>query len=635
MTQHRFAPLLRLSPSIARIVHSGRSALAALLAGGVLSAPFAPAAATPSSATWPAAGDEVVQLEKFSVEAQRLQETFRLENATSATLLSADLRDLPLNIAVLPADVIHAQAITDLKGALTRLAGINTRGGHVRTFGSFVGRGFPIDGERSGYLKNGIPFFGVDAPAADVAHLDRIEYLRGASALLYGAGEPGGAINYVYRAPSPHAAYAAEVTFGTDDIVRGEADATGPLGTPTLLYRASLGWENSQGWIDYDYTEKFAPALQLAWQPTAATRVHLLGEFTRLDTNPIAADTYLSRGTRGSIVRLPKERYLGHTNDYSEERSDALQLTATHAFSAEWSALLQLGLSGVEREQGNTGYFSSVNPNGLPASGLLNRLVFDQRRTTEGRYGAAHLNWQGETGPLRHNALIGVNASEGDMHNINGFSSSIAALASAFATPVTPIDPFAPTHTAYPHLRNFGDSPPFSPLEWTYVNQGVNVQDLIHLPAARLHVLLGGRFSRYELEVHRSQNHAGVNTLATSFRPLTNEKFIPRAGIVWEFAENTSVFASYSESFVGPFSAARGPGGALLDEPEIGVQYEAGLRRTMLGDRVAVSLALYDLTKENVIVGTAVPNVSIQDGEQRSRGVEFDFSGAVVTGWNV
>lgn len=628
MHSHRFNLVLELDSAARgwlRLPRATRACRTAALAA-VMALPLA---AQPQPA---ATGGEIVALEKLSVEAERLRETFRLERATSATLLSADLRELPLNIAVVPVDLVRSQGIADLKGAVTRISGINTRGGHVRTFNAFVGRGFPIDGERSGYLKNGIPFFGVDAPAADVAHLDRIEYLRGASALLYGAGEPGGAINYVYRAPQARAAAAAEITVGSYDTYRGSFDATGALGGEQLTYRASVGWEDSKGWIDYDYTQKFAPALQLAWQPRPGTRVHLLGELTVLDTNPINADTLLTQGSRGSIYRLPKERYLGHANDYSEERSDALQLTVTHELTPALSLLAQAGLSGIAREQGNTGYFNSVNPAGIAADGTIARLVFDQRRTTEGRYAAVHLNWQIESGGVGHKLLAGVNASEADMHNINGFSSSVATLAPAFSSPVSRLNVFNPAYADYAHLRNFSDSPPFNHLEWTYLNHGLNAQDLVSIPALGLHVLFGGRVSGYELTIRRNQLHNGAPT--TTFRPVKNREFIPRGGVVLDLGANTHLFAGYSESFVGPFSAARGENGAILDEPERGVQFEAGVRQTLLDGRVATSLAVYDLTKENVIVGTPTPNVSVQDGEQRSRGVEFDLSGALTPAWN-
>jgi len=56
----------------------------------------------------------------------------------------------------------------------------------------------------------------------DVANLERIEVLKGPSALLYGRGEPGGTVNYVTRTPAFETQSSFQQYFGSFDFYRTE-----------------------------------------------------------------------------------------------------------------------------------------------------------------------------------------------------------------------------------------------------------------------------------------------------------------------------------------------------------------------------------------------------------------------------
>jgi iron complex outermembrane receptor protein len=91
-----------------------------------------------------------------------------------------------------------------------------------------------------------------------------------------------------------------------------------------------------------------------------------------------------------------------------------------------------------------------------------------------------------------------------------------------------------------------------------------------------------------------------------------------------------SLYASYSTSF-NPVLGASFDGAAF--EPERGVQYEAGVKLELLGGKITSTLAVYELTRENVLTpDPANPGFNVQEGEQRSRGVEVDVAGEVLPG---
>lgn len=70
-----------------------------------------------------------------------------------------------------------------------------------------------------------------------------------------------------------------------------------------------------------------------------------------------------------------------------------------------------------------------------------------------------------------------------------------------------------------------------------------------------------------------------------------------------------------------------------LHDPEIGEQFEAGLKTQLFEDQLTATLAYFHLTKENILTADLStpddPFDSIAIGEARSEGVELDIAGRV------
>jgi iron complex outermembrane recepter protein len=92
-------------------------------------------------------------------------------------------------------------------------------------------------------------------------------------------------------------------------------------------------------------------------------------------------------------------------------------------------------------------------------------------------------------------------------------------------------------------------------------------------------------------------------------------------------------YGSYSKSFA-PLEGVTQAGSAL--EPETGEQYEGGIKFDFFGGRLTSTLAGYYLVKQNVAAPDPTsPEFTIQIGEQRSRGFEFDLAGEVFPGFRL
>jgi iron complex outermembrane receptor protein len=151
---------------------------------------------------------------------------------------------------------------------------------------------------------------------------------------------------------------------------------------------------------------------------------------------------------------------------------------------------------------------------------------------------------------------------------------------------------------------------------------GLYIQDQITV-FKNLKVLIGGRFDTYRYE---SEDDA--------FGPKTSaQAFSPRFGIVYQPIPEVSLYGSYSRSFTPEIgrNASDRP-----FKPKRGTGYEVGIKTDLLDGRLSSTLAFYSTTLKNVL--TEDENnfgFSIQTGEQRSRGIEFDIAGEILPGWKI
>jgi iron complex outermembrane receptor protein len=96
--------------------------------------------------------------------------------------------------------------------------------------------------------------------------------------------------------------------------------------------------------------------------------------------------------------------------------------------------------------------------------------------------------------------------------------------------------------------------------------------------------------------------------------------FTGRVGFVYLADNGLAPYASYSESFT-PVFGRPAPGDAPF-VPETGQQYEIGVKYQPPGSNAFVTLAAFDLTKQNVLSNNGI--FDDQTGEQRSRGIELE-----------
>jgi len=507
------------------------------------------------------------------------------------------LSDIPQSIQVIPRQVIEDRAVVRQDELADNVSGVHRQIGFGEASG-YVIRGFFTSYEN---LRDGFRDIGAIAPRG-LADVEQTEFLKGPAAVLYGSGfAPGGIVNTVTKKPLETPFYSANLTAGSYGFYYPTIDITGPLTSDhSLLYRVNASYENTDSYRNFTGQESYFIAPALTWKIDSKTT--LSTELEYLNSNYTFESGFpLSPAS----LRLPTNRYLSEPGlNRTNVDSTSITYNIEHKFSDSWKV-----------RQGFNAVIANTN---IGDARLYNESLDGQtldRTSEQGPQSTRNYTLQNEifgkfnTGPLQHNVLVGVELSRYDYSY------------TAFGATLAPINIFSPIYGA-----QLGVFTPLFAGEYGSDNLGVYFQDLVEI-LPNLKLLGGGRFD--------------LNDSFTKDRPngsLTNEqtetKFSPRVGIVYQPVKSTSLYFNWSNYF-NPQFFGRSRTNQLF-KPDIGEQFEVGIKQDFIDNQLSATLALYQITRQNVLTPDPVDtNFSVQTGEQKSRGVELDVVGKVSPAWKI
>ena len=546
------------------------------------------------------ATDDTIQL---TVTGTR-DEGYNPSTAITGTRIEAPLEDLPLTIQVIPREVIEDRQVVHLQELADNVPGVEPLSG----YGGLSANDYFIRGFSAGEsFRNGFRDFTFISPR-DVANVERVEFLRGPASVLYGGGfNFSGAVNTVTKRPLADPQYNVSATVGSDDFYRPTIDVTGPITEDeSLLYRLNIAYENSGSFRDFNENESLFVAPVLTWEIGPDTT--LTTEFEYQNYNYV-----FDRGFFPSDVAfdLPISRFLGEP-DFSNAEFDSYYFgyDFEHRFSEQWK--IRQGFGGLISAGGiNEVTLGNFSDPFVEADGrTLTRIANETDERQENYSLQTEVVGEFNTGSIEHNVLFGVEYS--DYQFAYDF----------FEAALDPIDIFDPVYGAIP-----GEFSPSFAEEYGTTTTGLYAQDLIYF-TPNIIALVGGRFD-FSDSSYRDR-FTGETLSETS-----ETNFSPRLGLVYKPFEDTSLYASWANSFIPTTFGGRSRTGSAF-EPERGEQFEIGVKQSFLDNRLSATLALYNLTRQNVTTTDPVdPNFSIQTGAQTSRGVELDISGEILPGWNM
>ncbi len=261
------------------------------LAPAWLSGQSAPAN-RPATAAGSASDEEVVTLNVFQVDATR-DRGYRATNSISGTRLNTPIKDLPMPIEVFTKDFLSDIGSIDVKEALQYSAGATLE--TVQSSTNFLFSPSPVSFDRTSaavrlrgfstrtQLRNGF----ITQTSPDASSVERVEIVRGPSALLYGVSVLGGVVNTLTKTPTATPRYEVKGTVGNYDFYRTEVDLSGPvpfLREGLMGYRLTGTFQDAGDWTDHLTTKRVIVNPSFVLKPFKGTTANVDVEFFDLET---------------------------------------------------------------------------------------------------------------------------------------------------------------------------------------------------------------------------------------------------------------------------------------------------------------------------------------------------------------
>ncbi|MBM3854592.1 MAG: hypothetical protein FJ399_15820, partial [Verrucomicrobia bacterium] len=233
----------------------------------VLSSTLAQTSRPPATAAPP--GD-VVELSAFEVTSAR-DKGYSARDTIGASRIAIPIAELSQSIAVVNEEMLRDLAANSLPEVTRYIGGVaetNSPGSDT-----FAIRGVPI----SSPFTDGMPEVGSSqGTAMDFAMFNRVEVLKGPSAVIYGLTTAGGVVNRVAKKPQFDRRRALlDLEIGSYDHYRATLDANQPLGRSPLAFRLVGTYWSRKSIQDFDYGHRRFLAPILAWRVTPQTNAVL------------------------------------------------------------------------------------------------------------------------------------------------------------------------------------------------------------------------------------------------------------------------------------------------------------------------------------------------------------------------
>ncbi|WP_457787715.1 TonB-dependent siderophore receptor [Pseudomonas sp. PL-6] len=561
----------------------------------------------------PRAASGSLELQSQTVTAQLAERangpvgSYVATRSATATKTDTPLLETPQAISVISREQMDARGVTTLEEALRYTPSISVPYGFDTRYDWFSIRGFDA---KTRVFRDGLvqPASTYGLPRLDSWALERIEVLRGPASVLYGQAEPGGIVNLVSKRPSETAHNEVRVRAGSDDLAELAGDFSGPLTDDgRLLYRVVMLGNDANAQVDKTGMQRQLLAPSLTWRPSADTELTLQAAYQK-DEGRYGFSTHFSPYLREAF-NLPYDRdadFFDGEPDFNDfQRSYySVGYQLSHRLDDTWTLRQNLRYDDVDLDYSYINAYAALPSDGRTL--LRNAGIQDEHMSGWGVDNQAEASFA--TGSVQHRLLLGLDWRRS--------RSNEAAYYGAAVPPLDLLDPQYGRPVAPPGIDR---------KQSLLVRQtGLYLQDQLEL-GEHWRLLLGGR---YDWAVNQTDDALRADSKATS------EAFSGRAGLVYLFDNGLAPYVSYSESF-NPVSGSDSLSGKPFD-PERGKQYEVGVKYQPEGARSFISLALFDLTKQDYVLNdsSSDPGRSLrrQVGEVNSRGVEIEALASLAEG---
>ncbi len=524
------------------------------------------------------------------------------------------IMDLPQAVTVIGQSTIENQQAQRLSDVVKNVNGVYLAGMRAGTQETFYARGYNFS--NSNMFKNG---FRVNTGAMpEMSGLESVEILKGSAAILYGNVSPGGVLNMVTKKPKFNFGGEVNLRAGSFNLLKPSVDFYGPI-SKGVAFRINGSFESAKSYRDVVASKRYYVNPSLLFKLGEKTDLLMQGDYLKHRFTP---DFGIGTLSDSIIANVPRNRFMGAAWQYTETDQATASAELNHRFNDSWQLNAGLSYQNYQRD------YYAIERIQADAAGKWKRPLGKTNNKENYYTGQVNLNGKFNTGGIKHNVLLGMDA---DKYLTQNLASDITG---KIYDSINLLEP-----AMYVRRTDIPAAKWITRADVPVSRFGAYVQDLVSL-SDKLKVLAGIRWS-YQQSDPTKTTYLLKNDSLSLGKAQTDKAFSPRVGLVYQPVKNVSLFASYSNSFT-PNTGTDIHFNAL--KPSIIDQYELGIKNDFLDGKLSANLTLYRIINNNLVQmapfaadGKPNANSGIKEltGQTTSDGLEFDFNVVPVKGLDI
>ncbi|UVL59400.1 TonB-dependent siderophore receptor [Pseudomonas sp. B21-032] len=550
-------------------------------------------------------GNGTLQLGNIEITGKDSASSVTAPGVTTIGKMPLKLRETPQSVSVIDHERIEQQNLFSLDEVMQQATGVTVQPFQLLTTAYYV-RGFKVNS----FELDGVPALLGDTASSpqDMAVYERVEILRGSNGLLHGSGNPAATVNLVRKRPQKEFAASTTLSGGSWDRYRGEVDVGGPLTeSGNVRGRMVAAYEDRDYFYDIGKqdTQLLYGISEFDLSPdtllTLGAQYQTIDSVTNMAGVPMAKD--------GSSLNLPRSTYLDVDWDRFKWTTRRVFGSLEQQLDYGWKAKVAAEYQDADSSLRYAGAYGAIDPvtgDGGRLMGAAYKFESTQKSVD------ASVNGPFSLFGRSHELLLGSNYSQGQTEQRTA----------DFTTPLNvPVNVYRwdPHSVPKPGIGAYT-----SPGSTTTTSKGVYALTRFKL-LDPLTLVVGARASWWDQDA--PSDH---------FKP--GREITPYGGLIWDFAQDWSWYASYAEVFQ-PQTGQTWSGDLL--KPVEGKTYETGVKGELLEGRLNVSLAAFRIDLENnpqvdpEHPGAGPNTYYISGGKVRSQGFELESTGYITPDWSL
>lgn len=581
---------------------------------------LAMAAATvflPTLVSAAAIDNESTQLETITVQAEEENpavtegtKSYTAKSASTSTKLNLSLRETPQSVKVLTREYLDDANINSFQDMLNSVTGVTTNRWDERQYPT--ARGFDVDY----YLFDGVPSSSeLDiASDPDLSMYDRVELVKGANGLMTGAGNPSIAINMVRKhANSKELTGTLSSSYGSWNAWNSMADISAPLNTDgTVRGRVVVKHESTDSFADLYEKENNLFYGVLDADLTDSTYLSVGASYQELDRSGIKWGGLPAFYNDGSLTDF--DRDLTVTSDWTYWNTNTT--TAFAQFKQKLFNDITLNVNYDYREiDAETAllylWSESVDKATNSSAGLYP--YTDTSKTTQNN-ADVYISAPFTLGGLQQEVVAGFMYNQSELTDRYYGSPTLDNGTIDFNN-------FTPSKIIGSINNNVANPSNKTTQTGAYLAGKFTLLEPLKL-------VTGVRVSNWEYESEDGNGNRKYNNKVT-----------PYAGLIYDFLEDYSWYASYTEIFKP--ENKQDANQQYLD-PREGKSYETGLKGEFFDKQLNASMSVFLTQQDNVAekigsikIGDEFKDVYSSTDSVESKGFEIELDGKITNNWDM